>query len=391
MKAEHRRFSRIAGLGVSLLTVFFLALIGEGVCFFLVRTGHQMDGGVRASSRVKLLDRPARFRVQTTIPVPRGTPPVAYHNYDARKIYEDPRVTQLSQFDLSSGYSMRPNSEARAVRKIVGERKLYDVRYTTDSFGRRRTPGQRGPRNRYLAFWGCSFIFGEGLEDNETLPYYVSRLNPKHRAYNYGVTAYGTNMILAQVQARNLRLEIPEKEGTVVYVFTDQQVPCALATRLYVKSILDLPYFFEDSRGQLRRGGTFRTGRSWISGLYLLSLRSHILDFLNIDFPLRLGERHFRLVAKMIAETQAEFRRKKSGSPFFVVFAPRSSFAKQLIPYFEEYGIHYLDYSEMDLDRYLKEPPIIEYDGHPSAAANRFLARLITRDLGLQAGDPTLP
>ena len=69
--------------------------------------------------------------------------------------------------DSVLGYSAVPGARVRAIRKRFGAT-LYDVTYTISDQGARVTRGN--PAGETWLFMGCSFTFGEGVSDDETLP-----------------------------------------------------------------------------------------------------------------------------------------------------------------------------------------------------------------------------
>ncbi|MEI6128295.1 MAG: hypothetical protein WCQ99_17240, partial [Pseudomonadota bacterium] len=94
--------------------------------------------------------------------------------------------TNPFEYSGALGYRPRPNLHFSAFHK-VNNRVSYDAAYTIDEYGRRLTPGlNEWGKDFFILFFGCSFTFGEGLQDNETLPFYVSEYAGRYRAYNYG-------------------------------------------------------------------------------------------------------------------------------------------------------------------------------------------------------------
>ena len=96
-----------------------------------------------------------------------------------------------------------PAPGTSAVRRVTldGET-LFDVTYTIDADGFRVTPG--APDADALAgrldLFGGSFAFGEGLEDNETLAYHLSRtLNVE--VQNFGIMGGGPHQALAILES----------------------------------------------------------------------------------------------------------------------------------------------------------------------------------------------
>jgi len=86
------------------------------------------------------------------------------------------------QRDAWLGYRLAPNSRVVASRK-KGEEILYEVVYSIDAEGRRDTPtAHLQPDPQFMLFFGGSYTFGEGVNDDETMPAQVSQLAPKYRA-----------------------------------------------------------------------------------------------------------------------------------------------------------------------------------------------------------------
>jgi hypothetical protein len=77
---------------------------------------------------------------------------------------------------------------------------IYSVDYTIDSNLLRKTQScETGPA---VVFFGCSFTFGIGLNDDQTLPQaFADSLDRKIRVLNLGIGAYGPQHFLAELQS----------------------------------------------------------------------------------------------------------------------------------------------------------------------------------------------
>lgn len=74
--------------------------------------------------------------------------------------------------------------------------KIYDVKYTMLGQFLRWTKGDIWSENAYI-FFGCSFTFGDGLNDDQTLPYCFSKyMQFRENVLNYGVIGKSTNFVL---------------------------------------------------------------------------------------------------------------------------------------------------------------------------------------------------
>ena len=75
--------------------------------------------------------------------------------------------------DKVLGYKPSPDITCTALKEYRN-RLLYSVEYSFDKNNRRITPvSARVIRKGCILFFGCSVAFGEGVNGNETLPYYV--------------------------------------------------------------------------------------------------------------------------------------------------------------------------------------------------------------------------
>src|SRR5690242_12950529 len=97
----------------------------------------------------------------------------------------------MESSDSSAGYATKSDLGYQGNPGIHVSEKLgkngesiYTVKYTIVDDGFRITPNNSSTGNT-INFLGCSFTFGEGLNDDQTLPYYVSEFGRYH-VRNYG-------------------------------------------------------------------------------------------------------------------------------------------------------------------------------------------------------------
>jgi lysophospholipase L1-like esterase len=110
--------------------------------------------------------------------------------------------------------------------------------------------------------------------------------------------------------------------------------------------------------------------------------QSKLLTWLGLELPRAINEDHLRLVAAMIAQLRDTLRDRVNGMQLYVAFYPGARASKSLIPLLDAQGIPSLDYSEDHFEKFIPEAPRL-LDGHPSAAAIRFITHQIVTDLGL--------
>lgn len=301
-------------------------------------------------------------------------PPAVSHEGDYTQDFFRP--------DELLGYTVRPNAQITSIKKR-GDAVIYDVVYSTDAYHRRVTPvDDPEQRDRFMLFFGDSFTFGEGLPDDETLPHYVAQGLPDYRPYNYGLSGYGPQQMLAKLQSDDLAAEVPEAEGIVIYVFIDAHVERAIGSMYVYNNWGDqMPYYTTTRQGDLVRRGNFTSGRPLVSTLYRWLGQREIARYYNINLPNELTNRHYGHAARIIAEARDTFRTKYNSDAFYVVIYPdEGDYFEDMEPFFNQYGLNILNYDErmkLDPDQGLA----IAGDGHPTGQANQIVAGWIIEEL----------
>jgi len=99
------------------------------------------------------------------------------------------QLKSLFTYDPNYGLGIKPNGMMRA-KLDYKDHKVFDVVYNTDQFGRRITPSVNYDVEnfkKFAIFLGCSFVWGVGVENNQTIPFEYSKIHPEYHVYNYGI------------------------------------------------------------------------------------------------------------------------------------------------------------------------------------------------------------
>jgi hypothetical protein len=314
-------------------------------------------------------------------------PPKVFKPGDTQPRVYRPRQTQVEKSDFKEAICNRtPSTFSRkhVVEKTLEGTPIFDVNYTADEFGRRVHLERKCTQQKdFFLFFGCSFTFGTGVRDGETLPAQVEVLNSSYHTYNYSQPGWGPGNILRRIQQSDLTREIDEKKGKAAYVFMIdhlRRVVGNLSLDRFGSWTDQLPYYFIDDDGTLQTRGTLRDGRGPWGYIAKFLGQSRTLRYFNVDFPNSFSEKHYLLFAKIVDEMKKNLETQFPNIEFFVIFFPESVYAENLIPYLDQKGIKSLDLSGVDLHEY-NETPFIPLEGHPSAASYKFLAGLILDSL----------
>lgn len=287
--------------------------------------------------------------------------------------------------DVRLGYRPRPSARVESTAKS-GERVLYRVTYTVDERGRRVTPiSPGGGRTFHALFLGCSFTFGEGVEDAETLPAAFGRHAPEYRPYNHGFCGYGPQSALAQLTDPGLPSGVAEPSGVAVYTYLVGHEARAVGSMRVVSSWgRNMPLYALDAEGRPVRVGSFGLSRPRVTAAYDLLARSETLRWLGVDVPLVRTASQYELTARILAACRDAYLASFPSGRFLVLVYPSRDEELAILPRLARLGVETLDLSRL----FDPEGPglSIEVDRHPTPPAYDRVARELASALSRPPG-----
>ncbi len=375
----------VVGLVFSVLVVWFLEIVSGR---FLDTPIHQSYNAWRRNLNKSLaqtddsksnFEIPSSFATRMSLPQQKDKFQRDFHNlavdYTPSKVFEW----------LPAQGIRRPRKgiyRALSVHKLTKE-VVYDVTYTFNSSHYRVTPDNEDhTHTRYAVFLGCSYTFGYGLNDDKTLPAQFQEQDKAYRSYNFAIAAYGPADLLVRIRSENFVADVKEESGWIIYNFLDSHVQRTVGTLFtlgYAGS--SRPYFLINDKNELVQNGSFLNNRPNYTRASEILSRSNLARLLNFDWPFRLRKSDFQLTARVIDELRNEYLKKLPKAKFLVVIYPGSGPDRALLNEFENLGINYLNYGQMDLTRITREKTKLGYDSHPSAAALKVVAEQLHLDL----------
>jgi hypothetical protein len=271
--------------------------------------------------------------------------------------------------------------------------RLFDVVYTIDSNGLRVAPPYRkDDLAGTVLFFGCSFTFGEGLKDDETLPYQVGiQSGGRYRIFNFAVQAYNPAQMLGSIEHGLVSQVVDTLPQYAYYVALPTHVS-RVAGR--VSWGWHAPRYVLDARGNPIQDGNFETREPLA---LRLGLGHHIAAQLEKSAIWRAISSHdspvtdddFQLYFAVVRRSQLLLKQQYPDLQFRVLLWPpvlpqewpiyqrlQDGFRRMNIPLdlavdaLPHYNTHPIEYWLSDTDR------------HPNALANRLLAADVLSKLG---------
>lgn len=310
------------------------------LCFFEIVLAFQMDVFRYSDPDKELADEREKFYIQ-------------------HKIYIEENDRQKKR------YVFKEEAEKDLFLSKKQYNKIYDVNYSVFGTFFRYTKGNLFSKNAYI-FLGCFFTFGEGLNDDQTLPYYFSKMMRfKSNVLNCGMIGRSTNFSLNILNSNLIdRYAGRTKNKHFIYSLISDQI---------MRNFNFIQYGRSDN--WLYKDGKWTRAKQPFEMVQIIFAKSYI--FRKIFLPL-IDQSNERFYEDYMIESLKEIRslaKSKYGADFTIIVWPSIdvSFKKRLAS--EKFDIISLpDYFEPLEDENQYKIP---YDDHPTAKANEEIAELL--------------
>jgi hypothetical protein len=281
-----------------------------------------------------------------------------------------------------------PSRSYRSIRRVEKTHEvIWDLYYGMDSFGRRIIPGEdkKNTARQFLLLLGDSYVFGEGVRDDQTLGAFLGARLPDYRVYNYGIPGLFPGEILDALRSAHAPGAIPQKAGVALYFYANWHIFRNMGSSFPVGHWgYGRPDYTKNSNGKFVAKGTFTETRPIWTQVARWMSKSNFIRFFGINWPSTPTDADWRLYIELLLQIQEESK-SLGANEFWVILYPSEAneTAAELIPYLERAKIHYVDFSQWDYTLLMKGPTRIKYDGHPTPLTHGFVANAVLNSLNL--------
>lgn len=266
----------------------------------------------------------------------------------------------------------------KSVRHILRTRTkmIWDTLYTYDLHGNRITPHEQENTKKFIAFFGGSFVHGNGLTGHETLPAQTVKHLTGFKAYNLGISASGPHQHLARVQSHDFIKNIEEKRGHFIYVLLAQHIQRANGFAIQRSLNVNQP-MFDFSKGRAVNIGSFWQNepiKTWI--LRTLHKKLNLFRRLNRNYP-TVKPSHLEYTCKILTEMEKSLADLYLDFNFSVYSHPLSPPPAELITCLTDQGIDVIQPVPISKE----ERPAHQFflDHHPNAGHNAKYGKIIAK------------
>ena len=269
----------------------------------------------------------------------------------------------------------------------------FEVTYTIDENGLRVSPPtQSSTHEQCLLFMGCSFTYGHGLNDEDTLPYQTGlKTQGQYQIFNFGFSGYGAHHMLAQLQEGSVEKITKCRPKAVIFSALPHHVMRSAGTLTWAFG----PRYKLSEDGSLRFTGLlsrFRESSGFQQSRLLSQLtKSHIIR--EMQEHESYSREDVELYIRIVKESERLVREKFPGASFDVLLwddVPNgeTSLYSQVRKGMVSAGmtVHHVP----DILPHYREDPIHyainKFDRHPNAIANRTLADYVVNRMLKNSG-----
>ena len=287
------------------------------------------------------------------------------------------------------GYCAKKNIKARA-RVLSDKVVCYDVVYTINRHGLRISPHDvpgpytaTGGGYENVVFFGGSNTVGEGVQDDETMPWLFESLSKgRYRSYNFGFHGYGPHQMLRILESGLMDEVITDRPpAKAVYQGLMEHIERSAGNYpALLWSPCSPKYVLRDS-GQLEYGGPFCGKKS--ETIFKLLLQSHIV---KRTAPSILGwkrtQRDIELFVEIIKKSREVFEKKYEGEFSVLLWGTFDKDYPDVLARLKKENIAVFESKEIIPDFYAADKKYkVKGDEHPNKTANEIIARFLLKKL----------
>lgn len=195
-----------------------------------------------------------------------------------RLAYRGPQAAPADFFqpDPELGYRLRANLRAVPAALRLAGKEIYGVTYSTQRFGWRVVP-QGAANAPDVLFFGDSYVFGDGLADDQTLPSrFGAYMKGAATVHNFGVPGWGAQQSLRLLELHGEKAELEQGRPRKAFYLLIKDHLARLVDRRAVTSGSPR-YVYREGKvvfdGNFPSPGAFARACDWSSLCHWLEMR----------------------------------------------------------------------------------------------------------------------
>jgi hypothetical protein len=283
------------------------------------------------------------------------------------------------------GYAPAPSSVA-SHRRAHGAQVDFDVVYTIDSTGLRMSPPYNEDNGKgAILFFGGSFTFGSGVNDEETMPYAVGvKTNGEYHVYNFAFRGYGPHQMLSALEYGMVDSIVDEPPRYAIYQAIADHVPRVAGLKSWGQH--DPRYVLSDDGSATCAGSFDDDGGVILQRLRSEAMKCRIAEAIVESRRNRHGydQANIDLFAAVVRSSRDIIETRYKGCEFHVIlWGPDATGSDSITEALEKHSIRIHPVGNILPQRAKRreEYRVSEQDNHPSALAHDLIAQYVVNTI----------
>ncbi len=267
-------------------------------------------------------------------------------------------------------------------RRYAGEELVFSYTHTTNEFGWRNVTGKDSLISKEaVLFFGCSYTYGLGVEDDETTASQLqSSVGSEYSVFNFAGNGYGPHQMLAILE-NDLEEEAIADKRPRVAIFQALQDHLS---RITGEAVWDLqgPNYELTENNELVYSGAFNTQVK--AGFKKLVAKSFLLRRIFLG-QTQISDHEIDLMAHIVKNSSDLFEEKYDGKFYVILWEEKVRGKENYQKLYEklvELGLTVIEIKDILPDYYPQSPTyFIEGDNHPNAHAYHLISEYIKQNI----------
>ena len=266
-----------------------------------------------------------------------------------------------------------PNTTT-AFEEFLGGRRIAHATYRFDANGLREIPAAVQGRPYKVVFFGCSFMFGHGVEDDQTLPYYfVREAKGTFEGFNFAGDGWGPHQMLREIETGFVRRVSGAPDLAIYEAIPDHLRRVAGRAPWEDGPKYDLCRGNEACYSGPFHGVDYQTYRQWLG-------RSWTVKFFETHFAELSRPSDIPLFVAVLKRTRTLL--ESNGTRFVIVLWDQNELAKTMMKTLRANQFDVIALSSVFPESDLKNGLLTQSDRHPSPATDKAIATYLWEQIG---------
>ena len=311
-----------------------------------------------------------------------------YFYYDRaparRDSFETPSGSPLAMSRPHDVLGYAPNPGIQGVwSRAIGDDPVFRIGVSIDTNGYRTMPEAESDALPCVFFFGGSYTFGSGVNDDETAPYVVAEATAgRFHVFNLAYRGYGPHQMLASLAEDTYSGALGCHPRVAVYQLISDHIDRAVGLASWDENG---PRYVLDEAGIAVQQGSFgKPAQESRSLLAKVINKSLIYGRLRLSLRERPDHQGAELIQGILRRVREIVETRDSNGQFHVLYWPSSNpLMAAVIEGLEDDGfnLHPIIGILPDLATSRSRYRLHEFDGHPNELSHRMIGEYVVREI----------